>query len=356
MFSATLIGLFIYKKNNFEEKKIVSPNIHKFSSNKKETISEIPLKEIQKSIFIPYWALNSDKKLEIYDYQKIIYFRIATNEKGIDKEDIGYRRLKTFSDLSGNFSKKYLAIRMVNSSLNLKVLKNKNLQLEIIKQSIDLAKENSFKGLVLDFEISALSFESVIKDINEFYKKYYDLSKKESLEFLFTIYGDTFYRGRPYDVGYLAGNSDGVLIMAYDFHKYKGNPGPNFPYSGKEIYGYDFKTMIKDFSEKVPAEKITVILGMFGYDWIVDDKNQPVNTAKSLSFGEIKNKFPDKCEFKNCSSIKDKESLETKINYFDFNNNKHVIWFEDEDSAEQKADYIRQNGVNSVGFWAYSYF
>lgn len=357
LFGFSFLGLYIFTNFNSKNSSVISPEPKPTDVIIKSIISSTVAKpKIQKSIFIPYWALNNNKKLEIYDYQKIIYFGVAASEGGIDKEDPGYKKLKTFSDLSGNSSEKYLTIRMVNSSLNSKVLKNKNLQSKIIKQSIEIAKENFFKGLVLDFEIAALSFESVIKDINDFYKNYYNLSKKENLEFLFTIYGDTFYRGRPYDVRYLAGNSDGVLIMAYDFHKSKGNPGPNFPYTGKGKYGYDFKTMIKDFSKKVPTEKITVILGMFGYDWMIDDKNQPLGIANSLSTNEIKNSFMNDCRFKNCFGFKDKESFETEINYVDFNNNKHIIWFEDENSAKQKADYIRQKGIDSVGFWAYSYF
>src|SRR5207249_3980016 len=122
-----------------------------------------------------------------------------------------------------------------------------NAQEKVITQAIKLSKDNSFKGIVLDLEITAIPFDSLIKQVNIFTNSFYKAAKKNALSFSITLYGDTFYRIRPFDVKTLVQNSNNIMIMAYDFHKVKGNPGPNFPLNGKETYGYDLQKMTDDF-------------------------------------------------------------------------------------------------------------
>lgn len=164
-----------------------------------------------------------------------------------------------------------------------------------------------------------------------------------------TIYGDTFYRKRPYDIKSIGSSLDELMIMAYDFSKSYGEPGPNFPHEGQEQYGYDLKTMIEDFANLVPREKLTVIFGMYGYDWTVDDKERPLKQAQALSFNEIKKKYPENCS--NCTTSRDELAQETKIVAGD-----HVIWFEDSTSAQKKQEYLKSQGIGNFAYWAYGYF
>ena len=128
-------------------------------------------------------------------------------------------------------------------------------------------------GIVLDLEIAAIPFDSLVKKINKFTGTFYSASKKNNLTFSLTLYGDLFYRARPYDVKTLALNADSIMIMAYDLHKARGNPGPNFPLIGADKFGYDLTKMTDEFLQSVPPQKITVIFGVYGYDWLVTKKN-----------------------------------------------------------------------------------
>lgn len=345
-FILVIFGLATQKDQKFTNQSLVSPL-------SKIEISTSKLKKEEKSIFAPYWTLNN--KSFFKDYNKIIYFSIAVNNQGIDFDDKGYKNIQSFLNLIDN-KKSFLTIRMTDSDINSLVLRDNKLQKKIIEGSIDAAKENKFKGIVLDFEISALAFESVKKEINNFVKNFYNSSKKEQLDFYLTLYGDVFYRLRPYDVKALSGFSDKIMIMAYDFHKAKGNPGPNFPLFGKSKYGYDFSFMVSDFLKNVPLEKIEVIFGLFGYDWEVNEKGQSVSQASALSYLEIKKKFLDSCNFTNCKIQRDKDSSETKITYVDESGKSHIVWFEDMESVKKKIEFLKQNGLNSVSFWSYSYF
>lgn len=276
--------LSYFSRSNVDNSNVISPE-SKLKSIPQKIIKS---QKLERSIFVPYWAISGKIDKE---FDPVIYFGIAPDTNGIDKEDQGYLKIEEFIKKVGKDQKKFLTVRMTDQKINYKILGDKSLQKKIIEESIALAGKYSFDGIVLDIEISSLYFESVVKGINDFSIDFYNSSKKNNLNYSVTLYGDTFYRLRPYDVSFLSKNSDKIMIMAYDFHKARGNPGPSFPLEGKNIYGYDFKSMINDFTKKIPREKIVVVFGLFGYDWMTDEKGKSINNGVPLSKNEIENKF-----------------------------------------------------------------
>ncbi|OGH10504.1 MAG: hypothetical protein A2857_04370 [Candidatus Levybacteria bacterium RIFCSPHIGHO2_01_FULL_36_15] len=311
------------------------------------------LKE-EKFLFVPYWSFDKEK-IESREFENLIYFGISANKNGIDKNDTGYKKITAFRQLSDD-KKKFLTLRMLDSDINFSILKNKDLQKKIINQSIDITKNNTFDGLLLDLEISALPFESIVKEVTDFMELFNKSAKNKNLLFYVALYGDTFYRLRPYDVQSIEKHTDKIMIMAYDFHKAKGDPGPNFQLEGKERYGYDFKNMIDDFLKTVPGNKLSIVFGLYGYDWPVDEKERSKAVAQILSLNEIKFKFLDKCNLKDCIVTRDKQSSESKIVYVDEEGISHNVWFEDEISIKEKQKYLLTKGMGSIAYWAYSYF
>ena len=142
--------------------------------------------------------------------------------------------------------------------------------------------------------------------------------------------------------------------MAYDFHKARLNPGPNFPFSDKNKYGYDFKTMVNDFEKDVSFEKIVVALGYFGYDWKMEN-GVSIGMAKPLSLNQIDSRFIDNCSFENCE-VDTNNDLEDVVRYDDNEGFNHEVWFENIKSAEKKIDFLNGIGVKQIAFWAYSYY
>jgi spore germination protein YaaH len=174
----------------------------------------------------------------------------------------------------------------------------------MITQAIQVAKENGFDGIVLDLEVKAIPTEKVISQITTFVRRFSIAATEKNIEFGMTVYGDTFYRARPFDLKGLEPYVDQFYIMAYDFSKTFGTPGPNFPLSGKETFGYDLTTLTADLSFIEP-KKLTLIFGMYGYDWLVDEKKRPIRPAKALPLKAIREQFLKKCEKKKlCSPAK----------------------------------------------------
>ncbi|HSX09237.1 MAG TPA: glycosyl hydrolase family 18 protein [Candidatus Saccharimonadales bacterium] len=303
------------------------------------------------SLFVPTWALDS-----ISDgFDQYIYFGISPTSHGISSDDTDVKEIDSFTSAVPQGKKTLLTLEMTNSATNSKILLDKTLQQQIISQTITIAKENGFSGVVLDLEISGIPFTSLIDGISSFSKSLDQQVKASGLAFDVTLYGDTFYRLRPFDVKTIAKNSDMVMIMAYDFHKTR-DPGPNFPLGGQDIYGYDLGKMADDFLQAVPNQKLGVIFGLFGYDWPVDSQGNAIGTGVALTDQQIQNKFLNKCDFKNCQIKKDPVSAETEITYIDDSGERHEVWFEDMQSVDTKEQLLRQKGIGNFSFWANSYF
>lgn len=299
------------------------------------------------SLFVPYWAL-SEEKVDADGFEKLIYFGIKPDKTGISEEEIN--QLNNFNELRPADSQAWLAVRMTNSSENLKILDDTVLEQKIIDETITAAEERNMNGIVLDLEISAIPLDALIKQVNKFSEMFYESSKKNGLTYAIALYGDSFYRPRPFDVKTLAQNSDQVMVMAYDFHKAGGSPGPNFPLNGSEKYGYDIGKMADDFLELVPANKITVVFGLFGYDWEVDDKGDATAQGQALTLAQMKHKFANE------KLRRDADAGEMQVNYMDDKKHKHVVWFEDMESVKQKEDFLKLKGISSFSYWAYSYY
>ncbi|MEX1052764.1 MAG: glycosyl hydrolase family 18 protein [Patescibacteria group bacterium] len=297
--------------------------------------------EINKSVFVPYWSLALNDGLNTYD--RLIYFGILGTVDGINTDESGYINLQKFLSISSKQSEKYLTVRMTNTQENLLILKNKDSMAQIIDVSINIANQYGFSGLVLDLEISVLFGDEVINQISTFSNDFYRKSKENNLNYSIAIYGDLFYRGRPYDLATLAKNSDEIMIMAYDFHKSIGEPGPNFPLNGREIYGYDMEMLMDDFLQYVGPKKITVIFGMYGYDWIVDEQERPIKAAQVLTLNQIRSKHSNDCNEERCEFVDDADR-------------RHVIWFENEESVAKKIEYLKSRGIGSFAYWAAGYF
>lgn len=354
---AVLLVLFLFKRPapivTEKRKTKVTPPI-----SQQSTLSY----KKSRSIFVPYWSLG-ERPVAVNTYDKIYYFGITVGSDSRVAKEAGFQKLDTFVSDIPQGKQTYLVLRMTDSETNSTILEKSDSWPELAKETIDIAKKYKFSGLALDLESSNILDSGMIDKINRFVELFSSESKKENLSFSFILYGDVFYRKRPFDVSRISDLSDELLVMAYDFHKSYGEPGPNFPLDGRASYGYDLKKMTEDFLKIVPPEKLTVIFGMYGYDWSVDEKKRPLKPARALTLNEIRTSFIDKCEWKECIVKQDDVSSEMEVNYVEsvksedkYVMNFHIVWSEDEESAKRKTEYLNSKGIGSVAYWAYGYF
>lgn len=318
-----------------------------------EINKNLPL-TVSKSVFIPYWALGQDD-LSIIPYDKIYYFGVTIDSNGVIKDEPGYKGLESRN--CPNSQECILVLRMLDHSITEEILQSPVSQQKIIKETLELTNTHFFQGVALDLEISGLISDGMKGQINDFVQQFYTSTNKNYKTLSFIIYGDNYYRGRPYDMKFISSHSDEVMIMAYDLSKSYGEPGPNFLFEKRPSDsegGYDFKTMIADFKNDIEPKKITVIFGMYGYDWTLNAQGLPLKRGEAITINQIRKMTNDKTQ--NSIQTQNLKSKEKKIEYVDAENQKHVIWYEDEESAAIKSQYLQEQGIGSVSYWAYGYF
>lgn len=306
-----------------------------------------------KSVFVPYWANMVGQ--DANDYDRYIYFGVNVDENGVITDDPGYKNMSTFIPFAAG-KQKWLTVRMLDHDVNTSILQNSGSWVGIAHSIANTASQNGFDGVVLDLEVGLISFHIAPDSISGFSETVAHEVHSNGLKYGMTMYGDTSFRKRPYDVKTLATNTDELMIMAYDFHKSFGEAGPNFPLNGVDKYNYDFTTMLEDFTSVVPANKLSVVYGMYGYEWIVDDQDRAVKPAAALTFNQIQKRFLNGCSEKECQVRRDAESTETEVTFKDDQGKKHEVWFEDSSSVTKKSAAAEKKGIGNEIFWAYGYF
>lgn len=317
-----------------------------------------PPHALQQSIFVPYWAPSI--KTGASQYSTYYYFGIQPTKEGHIADDLGLQNISLVNAVAEK--QKKLVIRMLDASVTEAILQDKTAQQTFSTELKRIVTQYAFSGIVFDIEVPFTLQANKKEQITQFVQLMCTAIKSNYKTCGVLIYGDFSYRNRPYDLEKLGKAGDTILLMAYDFHKAAGEPGPNFPLDrrnakseGGSDYEYDFKEMVKDVSELVPKDKIEVVFGMYGYDWTLNEQGTPLRIAKALSVREIQSFILDhKAQITKQSQLA--QSKEKNIEYTDDEGKKHIIWYEDEESVAVKTTYLLEEGIWQVSFWASSYF
>ncbi|MCX6730588.1 MAG: glycosyl hydrolase family 18 protein [Candidatus Roizmanbacteria bacterium] len=308
----------------------------------------IPSSSLKKSIFVPYWSsLSKDNGV---NYDSYYYFGIAPTKSGEIENEIGLQNM-TIVDKIPEKQKK-LVVRMLDNAINDSLLSEKATQNTFISQTKEILSKNAFSGLVLDIEVPFTLQANKKEQITKFVQLICTSVKTDYKTCDVLVYGDFSYRNRPYDLKALSAVTDTIFLMAYDLNKPGGEPGPNFNFEEKQKYGYDFQTMVRDVLVLVPKDKIEVVFGMYGYDWTLNEQGTPLKSAKALSVNQINTFIASRSNL----TVTQNKAKEKKIEYSDEEGNKHILWYEDEESAAVKTTYLIEQGIGRVSFWAQSYF
>lgn len=341
--------------------------------NNQVQITNVPTTNYQlpitkyRSLFIPYWSPSlseTDMNYDIY-----YYFGIVPTAVGEIKNEVGLSNMpRIVESLKSKVkSRKKVVVRMLDSSINDALLGNDTAQKNLSENLLTILNTYAFSGIVIDLEVP-FTFQVEKKgQITHFVQQICSVIKANYKTCDLLVYGDFSYRNRPYDLKELGKSADSILLMAYDFHKAGGEPGPNFPLARRSNneggpsttdYGHSFKQMISNTLALVPKEKVEVVFGMYGYDWTLNEQGTPLKTAEALSLNEIRQRVAQNANRPNDIryTLHENESREKSLQYVDSDGRNHVIWYEDEESVAIKTKYLLEKGVSRVSFWAQSYF
>lgn len=319
------------------------------------------------SIFIPYWAGNGEVNETKYD--TYYYFGISPTIDGSIEDDVGYKNISLVHSVPEK--QKKIVLRMLDAQVTDILLQDVGAQKKLFTELKRIMVDSQFSGVVIDLEVPLTFQNDKEKQITNFVQQMCTSVHTNYKSCSVLVYGDVVYRKRPYELKKLGKIADTILVMAYDFHKAGGEPGPNFPLDrrspkgeGGFDYGYDFKTMVKDTLDLIPKEKIEVVFGMYGYDWTMNEQGTSLKAAKALTLNELKlvtrnlKLTTQKDEKLQASSFKlqSNKSWEKSIQYIDEDGRNHIVWYEDEESVAVKTKYLQEQGIWQVSYWAYGYY
>lgn len=226
-----------------------------------------------------------------------------------------------------------------------------------------------------------LNFEYAEYTANESAVKFAEFTKYLN-EQLDKIYGDSFVvvsafadsAAKPRissKLNELGRFSDGIFIMAYDFHRpTSDNAGPVAPLSSSKdqtVFESDSETnfnvnsMLKDFLSQIAPNKLILGVPYYGYNWVVEStepraKRVEGSDATGYSESQVYDKIMDEVKDLKIQVLWDENA---QVPYFTYispeTGAQREVYFENAQSLGKKYDLVKENGLAGAGIWALGY-
>jgi cellulose synthase/poly-beta-1,6-N-acetylglucosamine synthase-like glycosyltransferase/spore germination protein YaaH/peptidoglycan/xylan/chitin deacetylase (PgdA/CDA1 family) len=197
---------------------------------------------------------------------------------------------------------------------------------------------DKYRGLTLDFEDipeNALDgYRAVIAEMAQ------DLHARN-----LKLYVSVPAHNPDFDYGYIAANSDGVILMNYDEH-YPG--GPAGPVASQEWFTKNLESVLK----VVPPEKLICAIANYGYDWWYDQSAK--GKKRQVPLG-VRNRSVQEAWLAASDSDSDisfdSDVLNPHFAYLDEPNTRHEVWFTDAVTALNQMRAAQRLGINTFALW-----
>jgi cellulose synthase/poly-beta-1,6-N-acetylglucosamine synthase-like glycosyltransferase/peptidoglycan/xylan/chitin deacetylase (PgdA/CDA1 family)/spore germination protein YaaH len=148
---------------------------------------------------------------------------------------------------------------------------------------------------------------------------------------------DVPFHDPAFDFEYIGDVADAVMVMAYDQHYPSSQPGP-----------IASRTWLKESYDEVlprlPADRVVVVLGSYGYDWTLADKPPPANDLSFRASMDLARAAGAQPSFE--------EQIENgHFGYRDHAGETHEVWFQDALATWNQIATLRERGITRVGLW-----
>lgn len=233
-----------------------------------------------------------------------------------------------------------------NPNFTFTTLTNPDARSRFATNLIRLLKDEGFSGVDLDFEGLGSANREFFTD---FVRSLSTTLKAEDLRLAVTLEARIANRV-PMDWQAIGQIADEVRIMAYDYRARRtGEPGPVAPLGWvKEVADYAMTT--------IPAEKVVMGLGNYGYDW-----GEPVDSHSSWEGTGVSHGRALALAAEHNSPIVRASGIDPRgydigtipsFEYRDANGTRHSVWFEDATSLQEKLNLLKQYPLRGVIFWS----
>ncbi|MGI6484760.1 MAG: stalk domain-containing protein [Tepidanaerobacteraceae bacterium] len=225
-----------------------------------------------------------------------------------------------------------------------KVMATNESRSRLVNQIITIVDREGYDGVNIDFEYLRASDRDRFNQFIELLSKNLH-SKGKSLSISLPVKTEKTDWWPGYDYETLGKHSDLVVLMAYD--KNPASPEPQA--------GINWVEEIVDYTvARIPAQKIVLGIGYYGYDWYDGGRNTILPAKNSMTYGGIV--FADELVAKRGLRLNiDEKTGMLYGTYTDENGTHHQVWMESDYLVDLKAKLVIRKGLKGIALWRLGY-
>lgn len=316
--------------------------------------------------FAPYWTINKLSAVDFNTLTTLAYFDAPVDGNGdIDRSSPGYTTFKSqkatdlFETAHAHNTRVVLTVTQMKPGPILALMDSDEAQANAINQIVDEVQNRGIDGVNVDLEMSG--------DPGPYYRAKYTrfvgaLTDKmhevnPNSRVTVSVYAASVKSPKIYDIAGLAGASDGIFMMAYDFAPARAQHAiPTAPLYGYRdgTYWYDVSTAVDDFLTQMPADKLILGVPWYGYNYPVSSpeiKSATLSAGVSQTYAAYQDKVnPDM----DASSYTEGWDDRGKVGWRAYSSGRgwRMVFTEDQNSLGIKADFAKQKDLAGIGIWA----
>ncbi len=329
--------------------------------------------------YLPYWVLNDTKNLEYDKISDISYFSLSINSNGTIRRlnesgqvDPGYNNWKNSEQLNHIF--KTAKIWKVRPSLTISLQKDEDIDEFLacrecwtifLSELVIELDSKKIKDVSLDFEHMSETtpvIKQTYTEFVEFVNKSLDAEYGDS-KLIVAAFADSFRKSRITDPIELSKVSDGIFIMAYDFHLPTSEiTGPVAPLKNSiDPKDFDVRAAVSQYKENIAPSKLILGVPYYGANYLVKEAklgserlpgNDTIGFSVAQYFSMIKGN--DAIPFEN--SKWDEVNNTPYILYKSKETGQdRLLYFENKESIKKKFQFAKEEKLGGVGMWALGY-
>lgn len=304
--------------------------------------------------YAPYWVdTTALKNLDWSLITHVAYFSISINSDGsLGGIPNSARFLFLINYAHPRGVRVHITFTIFGNSSVSTFLNNATARQNAVSQIVSFVENYGIEGVNIDFEFVTStvkdSFTRFIIDLNNALKT--RASKRKDL-FIAMPAVPEWYPG--YDFTSLANNSDGLFIMAYDFH-YSGSSeaGPVAPNVPSTLWGnYCVAKTIGSYKARCSSSKLILGMPYYGYRWPTSSGDLRASTTGS---GSAVSSSTAMSEASTYGRLWDTYSLTPWYRYI-VSSQWYQVWYDDTASIRIKLGMVVDSSLGGAGCWALSY-
>lgn len=330
--------------------------------------------------FAPYWLLERMQDIRLDLLTDVVFFSLSVddqgnfakkNSKGEDDEGWLAWNAAPANDLLAKTQimggRTGLTVAVLKNDDIINFLNNDSSRNNLISNTVKEIKRKHLKLVNLDFEYTGEPTDDLPGKFSGFVAEFNQALSAEApgTELSIDIMARSGRDPRIFELKKLNSAVDRFIVMSYDYYTPgSDSAGPVAPISGfsDKKYFFDVTTTYADLEKILPKDKIIMGVPHYGYDWPVQDKNNPRSLAldqsdangyaETLSYKRSR----DDSQFSGGNCHFDELAQEPWCGYTDSSTGKdRVVWFENNQSIKVKYDFAKARGIEGIAIWALGY-